>query len=105
MYHELIMTTEEYMHTATAVDGYWLAKLGPMFFSMKNKGVMSSESRKEALSHYHSMETEMKEAQERMKEMAEAKERDRERERKRQAISTPGLVVKTPKRTPARFGL
>ena len=23
------------MHTATAVDGYWLAELGPMFFSVK----------------------------------------------------------------------
>ena len=35
VYHELIMTTKEYMHTATAVDGYWLAELGPMFFSVK----------------------------------------------------------------------
>ena len=35
VYHELIMTTKEYMHTATAVDAYWLAELGPMFFSVK----------------------------------------------------------------------
>ena len=35
VYHELIMTTKEYMHTATAVDGYWLAELGPMFYSVK----------------------------------------------------------------------
>ena len=32
VYHELVMTTKEYMHTATAVDGYWLAELGPMFY-------------------------------------------------------------------------
>ena len=30
-----LMTVQEYMHTATAVDGYWLAELGPMFFSVK----------------------------------------------------------------------
>ena len=35
VYHELIMTTKEYMHTATSVDAYWLAELGPMFFSVK----------------------------------------------------------------------
>jgi len=106
VYHELIMTTKEYMHTATAVDGYWLAELGPMFFSVKVKGAMSSETRKEALSHLHTMEAEMKEATERLKEMKQEKENERTRERKRQHIVTPGSGGgKTPKRTPARFGL
>jgi len=106
VYHELIMTTKEYMHTATAVDGYWLAELGPMFFSVKVKGAMSSETRKEALSHLHTMEAEMREATERLKEMKQEKENERTRERKRQHIVTPGSGGgKTPKRTPARFGL
>jgi len=105
VYHELIMTTKEYMHTCTAVDGYWLAELGPMFFSVKNKGGLSSESRKEALNHLHTMETEMKAAQERMEENKVKKEEDRERERKKQNIVTPGSSKSTPKRTPARFGL
>lgn len=35
MYHELIMTTKEYMHCVTSVDPHWLAELGPMFFSVK----------------------------------------------------------------------
>jgi pre-mRNA-splicing factor ATP-dependent RNA helicase DHX38/PRP16 len=34
-YHELISTTKEYMSCVTAVDGEWLAELGPMFFSIK----------------------------------------------------------------------
>jgi len=34
-YHELIMTTKEYMSCVTSVDGEWLAELGPMFFSVK----------------------------------------------------------------------
>jgi len=105
VYHELIMTTKEYMHTATAVDGYWLAELGPMFFSVKVKGAMSSETRKEALSHLHTMEAEMREATERLKEMKQEKENERTRERKRQHIVTPGSGGgKTPKRTPARKG-
>jgi pre-mRNA-splicing factor ATP-dependent RNA helicase DHX38/PRP16 len=35
VYHELVMTTKEYMRTVTAVNGEWLAELGPMFFSIK----------------------------------------------------------------------
>ncbi|KOB64252.1 putative pre-mRNA splicing factor ATP-dependent RNA helicase PRP16, partial [Operophtera brumata] len=38
VYHELMMTTKEYMHCVTAVDGRWLAELGPMFFSVKETG-------------------------------------------------------------------
>jgi pre-mRNA-splicing factor ATP-dependent RNA helicase DHX38/PRP16 len=35
VYHELVMTTKEYMQCVTAVDPYWLAEMGPMFFSVK----------------------------------------------------------------------
>lgn len=35
VYHELIMTTKEYMSCTTAVEGEWLAELGPMFFTVK----------------------------------------------------------------------
>ena len=35
VYHELTMTTREYMQYVTAVDPHWLAELGPMFFSTK----------------------------------------------------------------------
>ncbi|CAI5710794.1 unnamed protein product [Hyaloperonospora brassicae] len=35
VYHELIYTSKEYMQCATAVEGEWLAELGPMFFSVK----------------------------------------------------------------------
>ncbi|KAI9350480.1 P-loop containing nucleoside triphosphate hydrolase protein [Zopfochytrium polystomum] len=38
VYHELIMTRKEYMQCVTAVDGQWLAELGPMFFSIKEAG-------------------------------------------------------------------
>lgn len=35
VYHELIMTSKEYMHCVTTVDPYWLAEMGAMFFSVK----------------------------------------------------------------------
>ncbi|CAF5169122.1 unnamed protein product, partial [Rotaria sp. Silwood1] len=43
VYHELIMTTKEYMQCVTCVDGHWLAELGPMFFSLKDSLKTRSE--------------------------------------------------------------
>jgi len=37
-YHELVMTTKEYMHCVTAVDPNWLAELGNMFYSVREEG-------------------------------------------------------------------
>jgi pre-mRNA-splicing factor ATP-dependent RNA helicase DHX38/PRP16 len=36
VYHELIMTSKEYMQCVTSVDPMWLAEMGPMFFSLKH---------------------------------------------------------------------
>ena len=36
VYHELVLTTREYMQCVTAVDPLWLAELAPMFFSLKD---------------------------------------------------------------------
>jgi hypothetical protein len=38
VYHELVMTSKEYMQCVTAVEPEWLAELGPMFFSIKVRG-------------------------------------------------------------------
>ncbi|KAJ5075069.1 pre-mRNA-splicing factor atp-dependent RNA helicase prp16 [Anaeramoeba ignava] len=35
VYHELVMTTKEFMQCVTAVEPEWLAQLGPMFFSLR----------------------------------------------------------------------
>lgn len=35
VYHELVMTSKEYMSCVTIVDPQWLAELGPMFFSIR----------------------------------------------------------------------
>ena len=36
VYHELIMTTKEYMSCVTAIDPMWLVELAPLFFSVKD---------------------------------------------------------------------
>jgi len=92
----------------TAVDGYWLAELGPMFYSVKETGKSRSDGRKVALEHLKTMEREMKEAEELIKRRKEEAERDAEKERNRSVIATPGraLEQKTPRRTPSyRFGI
>lgn len=37
VYHELILTSKEYMTQVTSVDAYWLAELGSVFYSVKEK--------------------------------------------------------------------
>ncbi len=32
IYHELVMTSKEYMQCVTAVDGNWLAEYGTVFY-------------------------------------------------------------------------
>ncbi|KAL0872222.1 hypothetical protein ABMA27_004619 [Loxostege sticticalis] len=100
VYHELMMTAKEYMHTVTAVDGRWLAELGPMFFSLKETGKSNRDKRKEAAVHLQRMEEEMKQAEHKMAE--ERKKRDEDVPVK-QEVATPGLG--TPRRTPHRLGL
>lgn len=102
VYHELVMTAKEYMQCATAVDGYWLAELGPMFFSVKETGKSGREKKKQAADHLHVMEAQMLQAQEEIeRQKLNAAEKEESLSIK-QEILTPGT---TPRRTPARIGL
>jgi len=67
------------MQCVTAVDGHWLAELGPMFFSVKETGRSGRAKRRQALEHLQEMEGQMKIAQ------VEIKARKEEQERKLQA--------------------
>ncbi|KAL7305956.1 hypothetical protein TKK_0001429 [Trichogramma kaykai] len=108
VYHELVMTSKEYMQCVTAVDGYWLAELGPMFFSVKETG-KTGKAKKQAQQHLEEMNEQMKRAD------AEIKAREAEKILKEQAsvrkqeILTPGLKEPgTPasyRKTPKRIGL
>jgi len=47
VYHELVMTSKEYMNCVTAVDPHWLAEMGSMFFSVKEPGSRELKREKE----------------------------------------------------------
>ncbi|KAK9239472.1 P-loop containing nucleoside triphosphate hydrolase protein [Lipomyces kononenkoae] len=94
VYHELILTSKEFMSTVTAVDPHWLAELGGVFYSVKEKGYSSRLKRKTEKEFSRKMEIEAQFEEDR-------KAQDREKEsvsRARTAqlkgmagISTPGL--------------
>ncbi|CAO1411037.1 unnamed protein product [Diamesa hyperborea] len=105
VYHELVMTAKEYMQCATAVDGYWLAELGPMFFSVKETGRSGRDKKKQAVEHLHEMESQMKVAQEEIEQEKKMQAEMEEALQAKQEILTPGSSSSTPRRTPARIGL
>ncbi|KAJ8249225.1 hypothetical protein GJAV_G00232530 [Gymnothorax javanicus] len=108
-YHELVMTTKEYMQCVTAVDGEWLAELGPMFYSIKHAGKSRQENRRRAKEEISIMEEEMSLAEQQLRARREEQERKSNLNSTRSVkICTPGRREEepmTPKRTPARFGL
>ncbi|MBN3306293.1 PRP16 helicase, partial [Amia calva] len=75
VYHELVMTTKEYMQCVTAVDGEWLAELGPMFYSIKHAGKTRQENRRRAKEEISAMEEEMSLAQQQLTARREEQER------------------------------
>ncbi|GBG65277.1 hypothetical protein CBR_g50319 [Chara braunii] len=110
VYHELIMTTKEYMQCVTAVEPHWLAELGPMFFSIKESHTSRLEQRKKEREEKVLMEQEMEEAVKRKQQLEQAEEeRKRARRAKEQShIVTPGRAdpsAVSRHRTPRRFGL
>jgi len=111
VYHELISTTKEYMSCVTAVDGEWLAELGPMFFSIKESFESALKRRQMERLNAAAMEKEMGERKRREEEEAkqESKKRlllqNKELTGRSSAVATPGrLANATPKFMPKKRG-
>jgi pre-mRNA-splicing factor ATP-dependent RNA helicase DHX38/PRP16 len=99
------------MQCVTSVDGAWLAELGPMFFSVKDSSTSKLESRKKYANEVIAMETEMKEAQEKIEQKKKERESLHISSRKTNII-TPGRSKEeikkemlTPSSTRRKFGL
>jgi pre-mRNA-splicing factor ATP-dependent RNA helicase DHX38/PRP16 len=71
IYHELILTSKEYMSCVTAVDPHWLADLGAVFYSVKEKGYSARDKRVTEMEFNRKAELEAQ--------MAEDKEREARR--------------------------
>ena len=92
IYHELIMTSKEYMQCETAVEPHWLASAGPMFFSIKESHSSLQQTKARQKEEKAKMKQEMadKEAE---KEEVVRLQREREAAtsaRQRAQIVTPG---------------
>ncbi|KAG7005984.1 pre-mRNA-splicing factor ATP-dependent RNA helicase prp16 [Physcia stellaris] len=84
VYHELILTSKEYMSTVTSVDPHWLAELGGVFYSVKEKGYSAREKRVTEHVFNRKMEIETQ--------MAEDKEREAQRLAKAAGALKPAVV-------------
>jgi pre-mRNA-splicing factor ATP-dependent RNA helicase DHX38/PRP16 len=107
VYHELVLTTKEYMQCVTAVDPQWLAEMGPMFFSVKETDTSLLDHKKRQKEEKTAMEEEMEKLR---KEQAEAarieKEKEREkRSKQQQQVAMPGLKKGATYLRPRKMGL
>ncbi|OSS49615.1 hypothetical protein B5807_05861 [Epicoccum nigrum] len=82
VYHELILTSKEYMSCVTSVDPHWLADMGAVFYSIKEKGYSARDKRVTEREFNRKAELEAK--------MAE----DKEREERRIAEEESGPLIK-----------
>ncbi|KAF8151992.1 putative PRP16-RNA-dependent ATPase [Mycena galopus ATCC 62051] len=76
IYHELILTSKEYMTQVTSIDAYWLAELGSVFYSVKEKNFDERGNRRQAdreFSRKAELETEIaRQREETARQVAEA---------------------------------
>ncbi|KAK1680311.1 hypothetical protein QYE76_041159 [Lolium multiflorum] len=107
VYHELVLTTKEYMQCVSAVDPQWLAELGPMFFSVKDTDTSLLDHKKRQKEEKTNMEEEMEKLRQKQAEDARIeKERDqRKRAKQQQQVSMPGLKKGSTYLRPKRMGL
>nr|DAD30600.1 TPA_asm: hypothetical protein HUJ06_009451 [Nelumbo nucifera] len=110
VYHELILTTKEYMQCATAVEPQRLAELGPIFFSVKESDTSMLEDKKKQKEEKTAMEEEMEKLRRLQAAEAERESKIREKERRarqQQWVSMPGLRQgsSTYLRAPKKLGL
>jgi len=107
-YHELIMTTKEYMSCVTAVEGEWLAEMGPMFFTIKESYKTRLLQRQKEKMQQAEMLKEHEDYNAKLKFIAD-QEKSKARPDTKQMIATPGYQgpqsSQTPRRTPMRMGL
>ncbi|POS87553.1 P-loop containing nucleoside triphosphate hydrolase [Erysiphe pulchra] len=78
VYHELILTSKEYMSTVTSVDPYWLAELGGVFYSVKEKGYSAREKRVTEVEFNKKMEIEARMAEDRCRDLKNKSEQNQD---------------------------
>lgn len=106
-YHELISTSKEYMSCVTAVEGEWLAELGPMFFSVKESFESTLRRRQEKKLEQVKMIKELKDKETGRGDEKEDKiseDRKFSSSKRLSVVATPGRHVGTPRFAPKSRG-
>ncbi|KAI9764561.1 MAG: DEAH-box RNA helicase prp16 [Geoglossum simile] len=93
VYHELILTSKEYMSTVTSVDPHWLAELGGVFYSVKEKGYSAREKRVTEMEFSRKMEIETKMAEDREREARRLRAEEESRVTGARGRNTPTPVL------------
>ncbi|GAA5852743.1 hypothetical protein JCM8547_002612 [Rhodosporidiobolus lusitaniae] len=113
VYHELVLTSKEYMSIVTSVDAYWLAELGNKFYSVREQHF----SDRQRLAAKQQFRTESEAEMKLKEEFARAQEEKEERAKAvKSAAATPRIagvgtpVARTPRtgmggRSVRRFGM
>ncbi|KAJ3504665.1 hypothetical protein NMY22_g17845 [Coprinellus aureogranulatus] len=116
VYHELILTSKEYMTQVTAIDPYWLAELGPVFYSVKEKNFdgRGDQQMSRELNKQKDIEVEMARQREEATRRAQQQQAQQGSTSSRQKVIVPGTprhtgigagarVTQTPRRRPMSF--
>ncbi|EEP76974.1 pre-mRNA splicing factor ATP-dependent RNA helicase prp16 [Uncinocarpus reesii 1704] len=104
VYHELILTSKEYMSCVTSVDPRWLADLGGVFYSIKEKGYSARERRvtEREFNRRMEIETQMAADRERAAEIANHEaEKEKLKRRQEVAVGSASVGARTAVRRPA----
>jgi pre-mRNA-splicing factor ATP-dependent RNA helicase DHX38/PRP16 len=104
-YHELILTTKEYMSVVTAVDGEWLAELGPMFFTVKESYKTRLIHRQKESEEREAMEKQMTAVQQEKQAQVQAVLQSQHETKKKQERSYVGIGAKPNSSLTRRVGL
>jgi pre-mRNA-splicing factor ATP-dependent RNA helicase DHX38/PRP16 len=92
VYHELILTSKVYVSTVTAVEPHWLADLGGVFYSIKEKGYSATQKKLIETEFNRRMEIEAKMAED--KKRAEGKIRDEEERASTKPVKDDKKIVR-----------
>lgn len=100
VYHEVILTTKEYMQQVTAVEPAWLAEMGPMFFSVRETGTDVAALRRQDAENQRKMEYEAQLESDRL-----AAELKTQREREEMVASSKQQVASFGRKRGGREGV
>ncbi|KAI0553563.1 P-loop containing nucleoside triphosphate hydrolase protein [Xylaria curta] len=103
VYHELILTSKEYMSTVTSVDPHWLAELGGVFYSVKEKGYSAREKRVTETEFNRKIEIEAKMAEDKKRQEDQQRVEEERKVKKPVADKTKKIITSGAVKKPVLF--